>query len=322
MVQWEFLLNHLKDLAGKAARPAALGVWACLALTGCEPAPVGQRGALANLFRPERPLAVSTAPADPDLSIATPAGRLRPAIALQLSFDVLRTQVPRGTFSESGKIWNHVDEQVIPADLAANLQRNGLRIARGKANAWPPIKALLDAEKDITVWQNAMTVGNGLPLTIELDTHRRDQTLFLFRHDGTLGGVTLPDSMNLLRIEYAIPVTDPDAVILNVMPEIRLQPPEPKLTLNGWTDRPLAPPSRVFRELAAQVQVGPDEFLALGPAPAAHRAHTMGALLLGREDQGREYECMLFVTPRVIRKELPWAGNAQAEEPAAPPVSR
>jgi hypothetical protein len=310
------------DSAGFWIRRAARAAWpvlgVCLGLAGCQPGSTFSGRSLADLFRPSPPAAVSTASAEPEASDAGSGNRLIPAAALHLSFNVLRTRVPRGTFSESGKIWNHVDEQVVPADLAANLQRNGLRIARGKVASWPPIKALLDAENDITVAQNAMSIGNGLPLTIELDSERHDQTLFLFRRDGTLGGVTLPASMNLLRIEYAIPVTDPDSVLLNVMPEIRLQTPPPKLTTEGWVERPMVPPSRVFRELAVRILIGPEEFLAVGPSPAAHRAHTMGSLLLGQEVEGRRYEYMFFITPRVIRKELPVPANTNLPAAATP----
>jgi len=321
MMQWACQIDgtHFRACGAAGLLLALAGI--CLAPAGCQPGQNTTGFTLKDLFKPPAPLAVSTAPSEEQADTPAPGNRLLPAAALHLSFDVLRARVPRGTFSGSGKIWNHVDDQVIPADLAANLQRNGLRIARGKVTAWPPIKALLDAENDIDVAQNAMAIGNGLPLTIELDSKKQDQTVFLFRQDGTLGGATLPASMNLLRIEYAIPVTDPDSVLLSVMPEIRLQTPPPKLTTEGWVERPMVPPSRIFRELSAQVLIRPDEFLAVGPSASAHRAHTIGSLMLGREIEGRRYEYMFFITPRIIRKELPGAANTGLI-PAAPPASR
>jgi hypothetical protein len=237
-----------------------------------------------------------------------------------LKFDVLRTQVPQGMFSESGKIWNHLDEQVVPAEMATLLQRNGLRIARGKAASWAPIKALLDSEKDVNTYGNAMTLNNGLPLLIELDAKPHDQTLFLFRPDGSWPGATLPGSMNLLRIEYEIPVDAPESVLVNVMPEIRLQAPETPLVSEGWTAQPPTPPTRVFRELSVRVLIGPDEFLAVGPSSAARRTHTIGALMLNQSVDGRAFECMFFITPRIVRKGL--TPGQERGVPAAVPAPR
>jgi hypothetical protein len=323
MMEWSRPISSGRNYSsGMAGIAVLLGV-SCLALAGCQQQTQGGRpSAWTNLFQPRPPLAVTTAPADPP-SAGEPAGLHEvPVAALVLSFDVLRTQVPRGTFSESGKVWNHIDEQVVPADQAFTLQLNGLRIGRGKMAAWAPIKALLDAEKDVTSLQNSMAVGNGLPLTIEVDAQPHDQTLFLFRPDGSLPGATLPGSMNLLRIEYAISVSDPNSVLLDVMPEVRLQPEDPARNPNAWMGRPVPPRTRVFRELAVQMLIGPDEFLAIGPSQAIRETHTIGALLLGREIDGRLYESMFFITPRVVRKTLSGARTEGAARPARTPAGR
>ena len=122
--------------------------------------------------------------------------------------------------------------------------------------------------------------------------------------------------MNLLRLEYEIPPDSPESVNVDVMPEVRLQSPEPELTPEGWAERPVTPPTRVFRELAVRVLIGPDEFLAVGPSLAAHRAHTIGALMLGQEIEGRPFECMFFITPRVVRKPLTRGVGGPAAAPA------
>lgn len=299
-------------MAGRLVFAALVAVGNCL-LIGCKSGGQGQLPGLADLFRPA---STTTAPAG-NATAEKPPDQPSPVL-LQLSFEVLRTRVPRGTFSESGKIWNHLEEQILPAELTANLQRNGLRIARGRVTSWPPIKALLDAEKQVEAISNSMTLFNGLPLTVELDRQPHDQTLFLLRRDGSLGGVTLPASMNLLRIEYALSATRADAVLLDVMPEVRLDRAEANPNL--WADRPVVAPSRVFRELAARLEVGPDEFVAVGPSPAAHRLHTMGSLLLCQEIDGQRHECMFFITPRVVRKELaPGTTTGGGLQPAPAP---
>lgn len=225
----------------------------------------------------------------------------RPIALQSIDFLVLRVRAARGVFSESGKIWNPLDEEMIPADTQQILRKNGLRIGIGKQGAWPQIKALLDAEK-VEVFQNHRPVQNGLPLTIEINPNPRDQTLFLFRPDGSLPGATFPQSTNVLRIEYWIPIDDSNAVMLELMPEIRQVRvhPRPSPSPDGWVQSPPYQPSRPLRELAARVRIDPDTFLALGPSRAAQQHHLAGSLLLCEEIDGRQYESMYFITPKVV----------------------
>jgi len=223
-------------------------------------------------------------------------------VVLQVNFDILRARVPKGAFSESGKIWNHLDEEAVPAEVSTLLQRNGLRVARGKEDSWQPIQAILDQEKLETARSN-MTMSNGLPLTIELDQRQRDQTLFLYRRDNTLAGVTCPMSGNRLRIEYEIPVTDASAVVVEVMPEIRQQKVLAPVRVNelGQLDRPIEEPGRVLRELAFRMTVSAGEFFVIGPSRTAHQGYLPGSLLLCEQIEGRTFETMYFITPRVYR---------------------
>ncbi|MEP0843074.1 MAG: hypothetical protein HRF43_10230 [Phycisphaerae bacterium] len=272
---------------------------------GCQNPKTGAPLTLADVFEPLRPSTpAATAPADGGESFSVAGDAQTPRTILQLHFDVLRTQAPVGTFSQSDKIWNHLDEKVVPAELAAVLQKNGLRIGRGKMSAWHPIKAILDLEKAVQAFQNGITLHNGLPLTIELDQRPQDQSPFVYRPDGTLRGLRLTAGMNLLRIEYAIPVTHPDSVLIEMMPETRLEAPEPRLTVNGWTQRPPVRPSEIFRELSVRMLVGPDEFVAVGPSSAVTMPHTLGALMLIDQVENQPRESVLFITPRVIRKQI------------------
>ena len=143
-------------------------------------------------------------------------------------------------------------------------------------------------------------VGSGLPLMLALDGRPRDQILFLFRPGGALGGVSFPESTNFLRIEYDISLTQAGAVTVRVMPEIRL-PPRPRRLTSGFPDRPWEQPARILYELAFEMEVGPDECFVIGPSPTAEQGHLAGSLLLCEEIDGRPFESMYFVTPRVFR---------------------
>jgi hypothetical protein len=229
----------------------------------------------------------------------------RPVIRLQTTFDIFRVRVKRGFFSESGKVWNHLDEEAIPADTAIMLQRNGFRVGRGDANAWPPIRALLEQEEDLETFNTQLAVNDNQPLQIEIDLTPRDQTLFMFRADGTLTGASFPGSRNFLRVEYDVSVDEPGSVEVEVMPEvcmpIRLAMPEPQEDETQVPEPAWRHPIRVLRELAFRLKIGPEEFLAIGPSAMAHQGYLAGSQILCEIVDGVRYESMYFITPRLYR---------------------
>ncbi len=261
---------------------------------------------------PEQPAAVAgtaeapaTAPGAASV-FPTPAGMNdRPLVIQSIDFQILRVRAVRGAFSESGKIWNPLDEEAFPATTRALLRKNGLRLGVGKVASWPQIKAILDAE-EVELSSDQQAVRNGLPLTVEIDPQMRDQTLFLFRADGTMAGRTYASSRMVLRIEYFISLADADAVVIDVMPEVVLPfvRPRPALGTGGWVQEELHQPTRPLRELAARAQIAPESFLAIGPSGAAQQGHLAGSLLLCEEIDGQVFESMYFITPQ-IRSRVP-----------------
>jgi hypothetical protein len=228
----------------------------------------------------------------------------RPIIIRQVSFDILKARVAQGGFSKSGKIWNHLDEEAIPANTAVYLLKNGLRVARGKLDSWRPIKALLEREKDIQSSPNSTPKNNAAALTINLGSQPRDQTLFMIRPDGYLAGATYPKSTNQLRIEYGFSLTDPKSVLVRVMPEIKMPYTNPKYEAGsaGLVEVPSYQPTRILHELAFQMELGPDEFFVIGPAGNVNNNHLAGALLLCEQIKGKMYESIYFITPKVHQR--------------------
>ncbi|UCD29624.1 MAG: hypothetical protein JSV03_03850 [Planctomycetota bacterium] len=225
-------------------------------------------------------------------------------IVRQISFDILRARVAKGIFSESGKIWNHLDEEALPADTAFYLQRNGLRVARGKLDSWRPIKALLEQEKNVESSAKETPLTTGASFTLELDPRPRDQTLFIVRRNGHLAGADYADSVNLLRIEYGFSVDNKDLLVVRMMPQIKLPYTASRFDVgpNGLVQYPSHQPTKVLRELAFEMELGPDEFFVIGPSNSAHHGHLAGSLLLCEEIEGSKYESMYFITPQVTEK--------------------
>lgn len=300
-------IAHLMRLLRRCSRPPIRqGAVAMLAvmLAGCnllkEDAPASDAR---SLNRQPDPTVRPDGPAETTVGHPPPAPKY---VVLQVSFDVLRVRAPEGAFSQSGKLWNHLDEEAIPSATGKLMQRNGLRVGRGRTDVWPAIRALLESDSRIMSSSNRMVVGNGLPLMVEFDPVRRDRTLFMFRPDGRLAGASFPRCQIFLRIEYAIPATEPNDVILDIMPEVRMEETRVR-SGDSWEDllNPrLEQPSRVFRELSFRVQVSPEEFVTVGPSPASAQRHLLGSACLCEESDGQWFESVYFITPRVLAKSV------------------
>lgn len=250
-----------------------------------------------------RPSEAGAPPAVPAAEIMTDPSQ-DPVGVTTFTFDVMQVRGPQGLFSESGKLWNHLDAGFLPAEDTAFLHRNGLRVARADAEAWPPIRAILETEPHVQTAQTRLTMSNGLPLLLELDRDPRDQILFLYRRDGTLAGAPWRGSTNALRIEYGILPTDARSVLLEICPELRLDLPAAQTLRGGeqWSPHPAPPRSRIIRELAFRVQLAPGQFAAIGPSSATRELpYIMGALLLCEEQEGEMFESIYFITPTLSR---------------------
>jgi len=278
-----------------------------LSLGGCAP------GAGAGWFGGPQPTSAPANPRSPAIAAAFPGAAgglagspgLRPVL-LQVRFDVLRACVPVGEVSKSGKIWNHVDEDVVPADWAAHLRRNGIRVGRGTSSSWAPIRAILEAARGTRCQPESLITRGSGPLILQISPRPRDQTLFLYRPDGGLVGATFAASTNVIRIEYGVPPTELDSVALTITPEVRQQDIDAgwRVTPHGVVRNPTEA-ARALRELAFDVIVPPDHFILVGPSPQIERQLLAGRALLVDTIEGQEFESLFFITPRVFRAGTP-----------------
>ncbi len=224
-------------------------------------------------------------------------------LVTHITFDVVRVRVPNGLLSSSGKIWNHLDTEFLPAETLKLLHQNGIKPARGMQESWPPIKAILETERRVESSQNNLTVSNGLPLLLELD-RPKDQILFVYRRDGTLAGAPWKTSTNLLRVEYGMSPRRADGMLFEVMPELRPDSDaahEPR-GIERWNPAPPGDRSLVLRDLAFRVELAPGQFIAIGPSPVIRELpFVVGSLMLSEEREGEKFESMYFLTPTVTR---------------------
>ncbi len=223
-----------------------------------------------------------------------------PAQMRVAAFNVL---IPRGSEGEVRAIWRHLREDVIAADLASRLRANGLRVGVGNARWWTAIRSSLERVEGVRVSASApLRQRVGAPLTLELDTEPRDQTIFQIGADGMLSGNTFPASRNLLRVLYQPDARPSGRIWVSVTPTIRqeLGGQRWQRTAQGIA---LAPNEHTttIDSAAWALWLERDEFLVVAPSESGSLDGLLGDALLSAQLDGKAYSSFLFFRPEVER---------------------
>lgn len=212
---------------------------------------------------------------------------------------VLHVLVPQAREAEVEKIWNFLREDALDADTQLRLRQNGVRVGVGHAQWWEPIKVAMDAIEDHKVTlATPLRVPVGFPLSLELDSEPREQTLFCVGPDGILSGSTWPDSRNVLRVSYAPDPHDAEKVVLFAVPEVHQR-------RDGWewvrTESGLWQVPRqsmqTFDAAGFVVTLGPGEFALVAPSANSRIYGLLGRAFLTRECEGQRYGSYVFLRP-------------------------
>jgi len=281
-------------------RASATALVALLAV-GCQPAPSSW---LSPAHPPDDP-----PPALPDADnplmltrggqpAAAPAAA-PPAPRVVYELAVLHVLAPREP-AALDKVWNFLREDLLDSETRLRLSRNGLRVGVGHVRDWEAIRAALDSIEDHRVLNSApLSVPVGFPLSLELDTQPRDQTLFCVEADGILSGSTWPASRNVIRVTYAPDPHDVQRILLLAVPEVHQQ-------RDGWewirTEAGLWQVPRrsteTFSAAGFAVTLDPGEFVLIAPSEQARIAGLLGRAFLTRTIEGREYCSCVFLRPQ------------------------
>jgi hypothetical protein len=230
-------------------------------------------------------------------------GTREDTITLQMTFEVLRVDLPVLGIRHSLKIWNYVDETQPDPRLTALLARNGLRMGTGTTEVWPAWRVLFDANQAKSV-QARHVVQSGAPLSLCLGEIKEGESLFYYRRDGRLVGQTFAGGTKFLHLDYALDPADPARTIIKTTPEVRKFSAEKHWeNVDGRLQEVPRYEGRVFDDLSAELTVGPGEFLVIGPSESAHNPSLIGSQFLTTEENNVTYETVICVTPQVLRVE-------------------
>lgn len=228
--------------------------------------------------------------------LATPAPIHRPT---SYHLAVLHVQVPESDQARALPLWDHVREDVLDGDSQLQMHRNGFRVGIGHSRFWGAIKAILDGLPGARVTlAQPLQVPAGFPITLELDTAPRDQTLFFVSRDGVLSGDTWLSSRNVIRVSCAADPRHPGNTRMWLTPESNHD-------LNDWkvvkTEAGVwqAPKvgRTVFEAAALALTLGPEEFVVLAAGENSRVRGLIGSAFLTADVEGVRYRSYVFLQP-------------------------
>ncbi len=218
-----------------------------------------------------------------------------------LVFDVVRVDLPIEGVRHTPKIWNHVDELRVAPEVVARLARNGLRVGAASPDAWPAIRAIIDAAH-AEVRRDRLVAQPGLPLWIKLASIGEPESIFSYGIDGRLVGRTFPAGEKLLTLDYAFHPELGGCSDLKLGFEIRHD--RGMMTWerrDGVIRQVPAVDRHLFAEVSAVVTLNTNEFLVIGLSDQATNKYLVGGRFLILERSGKRCETLLCVTPRPYR---------------------
>jgi len=220
---------------------------------------------------------------------------------LGVHFDLMRVDVPVTETRNAGKVWNHLNESLGDPGLTALLARNGFRIGKGDQADWPALRAIFE-RNGAKVNRVARTAQDGTPLTLPLGAIADGTGYFLHRRGGGMGGGTFNAGQRTFRIEYTLDTDDPRRVRLRIVPAFTEQQGEAKpVERDGEIVMVRDPTGRVFHELAVDVDLGPGEYVVIGPSAAAAAGFVLGSCWLDATMNLQQFETVLCISAQPTR---------------------
>ncbi len=234
----------------------------------------------------------------------TPTPGARCAYVVRLS--IFSVAVPGGAVSCSERLWHYLDEEITDADMAGTLNRNGLRVGRGKQADWPAVASLLREMTGQTPVRQEHLVQPGSTASIVMVRSQPAQRMFVFDEVGCLRGRDYPPGDNVLMVSARLNTDNPADVTIHAAPVIRTARRGPGIVSTDAGVRLTREPKIVPVEpLEFTARVDEGSYLIIGPGVAARRTTSPGRRFFARTRDGLAQEVLLVIVPRVFVAELP-----------------
>ncbi len=220
---------------------------------------------------------------------------------LVVRISLITVQVPVGSVSNSEQLWSYLDEEPVGARVGSALARNGIRVGRGRKDAWGDVAGILQKLTGQPLNRTMLLSSPGTPMPIVFKPQQKAQTIFTYRRDGSLFGRDYPAGDNVLMTTATINYDDPSAVYMTATPVIRSIRRRRRYIKHAgryaFTSEPI-----YYRlgEMDFRFKVPRGDFLLIGPAAESRRPSSPGRHFLIHRRQAMEYETVVIIAPEVF----------------------
>ena len=209
-------------------------------------------------------------------------------------------QMPFGANSRDESFWKLVDEDVVDVATNLNLNRNGLRVGRGRVADWPDFLKILLTESAIKLRETDFTAQPSFEdARLEMSDIMPEELLFIYDDHG-LTMRSFDDCQNLLSFTFQWAPRKPRTIRLTICPVIMAWRTRRDYSLS---DEPA--PARYlerlnYYDLHFRADIAPGEFLALGTSTATEDPNRVGSRFLTRDGPNQRYEELLILVGQPV----------------------
>jgi len=225
---------------------------------------------------------------------------------------IYHLQMPLGANSRDDAFWKLLDEDVVDVPTNLNLNRNGLRVGRGRVADWPEYLKLLIAESAIEIEKIEYAAGWSFEDALQPMSDILPEELLFIYDDHGLTMRSFDDCQNLLSLKFQWAPRKPRTIRLTICPVIEAWRTRRDYSLSD------DPPAVKYLErlnyydLHFTADIAPGEFLAVGTTTATEDPNRIGSRFLTCDGPNQRYEELLIL----VGQSVPMKG--MKSHPASP----
>ncbi|MGD0389714.1 MAG: hypothetical protein ABSC42_12255 [Tepidisphaeraceae bacterium] len=221
-------------------------------------------------------------------------------------------QMPFGANSRDESFWKLLDEDVVDVGTNLNLNRNGLRVGRGRIADWPDFLKILLAESAIKLRETRFTAQPSFDdARLEMSDIMPEELLYIYDDHG-LTMRSFDDCQNLLSLSFQWAPRKPGTIRLTVCPAIMAWRTRRDYSLSDDPPEVKYLERLNYYDLHFRADIARGEFLALGTSTATEDPNRVGSRFLTRDGPNQRYEQLLIL----VGQPVPMKG--MKTHPAAP----
>ena len=273
------LATRNSQLATKLPLALATCTFLFLALSGCPPVPPPPPPPPPPLIPPPHVISGDSAP---------------PVESLAINAKMYQLQMPFGANSRDDSFWKLVDEDVVDAPTARNLNRNGFRVGHARIADWPSFLKVLTNEYAIKLKEtNVMAQPAYDDARLAVSDVLPDELLFIYDDHG-LTMRSFSDCTNMLSLAFEWAPRKTRTIRLTFCPMVQATQTRMDYSLS---DNP--PPARFVRrenfyDLHLTADIAPGEFLIVGTSTATQDPNRIASRFLTSDGPNRRFEQVLI----------------------------